>query len=88
MKSGSPKSPAALLLSALLRHRRASGGYVWLGRVSGKPLPQAEASRLHELLKALDWSSTPADGKLRGAMADNSFKLGMSTKAWGKQNGP
>ena len=28
----------------------------------------------------------PAEGKLRGAMADNSFKLGLSTKAWSKSN--
>ena len=27
----------------------------------------------------------PAEGKLRGSMADNSFKLGLSTKAWAKQ---
>ena len=30
----------------------------------------------------------PAEGKLRGDMAEQSFKLGLSTKAWGKQNGP
>eukprot|EP00966_Prymnesium_polylepis_P119838 2769386-Prymnesium_polylepis.1 len=30
----------------------------------------------------------PAEVKLRGAMADNSFKLGLSTKVWGKNNGP
>jgi hypothetical protein len=88
MRSGAPKRPVALLMSTVLRHRRLSGGDIWLGRVHGKPLPRAEAQRLRTLLDALDWSSMPADGKLRGAMAVNSFKLGMLTKPWGKQNGP
>ena len=30
----------------------------------------------------------PNEGKLRGAMAEQSFKLGLSTKALGKNNGP
>jgi len=44
--------------------------------------------RLQRLLEQLDWSRMPAEGKLRGEMAEQSFKLGLSTKAWGKQNGP
>ena len=87
-KSGKPKNPPALLLATLLRHRRMHGGELWLGRLNGKPLPQKEKEHLQSLLDSLDWSSMPADGKLRGNMADNSFKLGLSTKAWGKQNGP
>ena len=61
---------------------------MWLGRVHGKPLPTAEARRLERLLESLDWASMPAEGKLRGEMAEQSFKLGLSTKTWGKQNGP
>ena len=86
--SGTPKQPGALLASSLLKQRRLSGGDVWLGRVNGLPLPAAPAAHLRQLLDALDWSATPADGKLRGEMAEQSFKLGLSTKAWGKQNGP
>ena len=87
-KSGQPKNPAQLLLQTLLRHRRQSGGGVWKGRANGRPLPRAEAERLHQLLSGLDWSAMPAEGKLRGAMADQSFKLGLSTKEWAKNNGP
>lgn len=76
-----PKSPPQLLLSCLLKHRKATGGDIWLGRVKGLPLPAAETARLRKILEELDWSSMPADGKLRGNMADNSFKLGFSTKA-------
>ena len=61
---------------------------MWLGRVNGLPLPVAPRERLRRLLDELDWSTMPADGKLRGTMADNSFKLGLSTKAWAKHNGP
>ena len=72
----------------MLRHRKLTGGDVWLGRVSGRPLPAAPAARLQSLLEGLDWSAMPADGKLRGEMAEQSFKLGLSTKVWGRQNGP
>ena len=87
-KSGAVKAPSQLLLQTLLRHRRLSGGDVWRGRLNGLPLPKAEAERLRSLLERLDWSSMPAEGKLRGTMADNSFKLGLSTKEWGRNNGP
>lgn len=87
-RSGKPKQPGALLTMTVLKHRQMGGGAVWLGRVSGKPLPAAPASRLRALLDALDWGAMPADGKLRGEMAEQSFKLGLSTRAWGKQNGP
>ena len=84
--SGQLKKAAALLEGTLLRHRRADGGQLWRGRVRGLPLPEAAAARLRRLLEQLDWSAMPAEGKLRGAMADNSFKLGLSTKAWSKSN--
>ena len=87
-RSGKPRNPGQLLLAALLRQRRLVGGDVWLGRVRGLPLPAAPAARLRQILDELDWSAMPADGKLRGNMADNSFKLGLSTRAWSKQNGP
>lgn len=87
-RSGTPKQPGMLLTTGLLKQRRLSGGDVWLGRVHGKPLPTAEARRLERLLESLDWASMPAEGKLRGEMAEQSFKLGLSTKTWGKQNGP
>ena len=87
-RSGTPKQPGGLLCACLLKHRRLTGGDVWLGRVNGLPLPRAEAARMRELLDALDWSAMPADGKLRGEMAEQSFKLGLSTKVWAKQNGP
>ena len=88
MRSGKPKSPYSLLVQTLLRQRRLAGGAVWRGRVNGLPLPREPMERLRALLDRLDWSSTPAEGKLRGAMADQSFKLGLSTKEWGKNNGP
>jgi len=88
VSSGAVRNPLSLLLTTLLRHRRASGGEVWLGRVNGLPLPAAPVARLHRILEALDWSAMPAEGKLRGAMAEQSFKLGVSTKAWSRQNGP
>ena len=47
---------------------------------------EAAAARLRRLLEQLDWSAMPAEGKLRGAWQDNSFKLGLSTKAWSKSN--
>ena len=87
-RSGKPKNPAALLEQTLMRQRHTAGGHVWLGRVNGLPLPEAPTARLRALLDSLDWSAMPADGKLRGTMADNSFKLGLSTKAWAKHNGP
>ncbi len=87
-KSGTPKNPTSVLLATLLRHRRVGGGDLWLGRLNGRALPVAEKEWLHALLRDLDWSAMPADGKLRGPMADNSFKLGLSTKVWGRQNGP
>tara|TARA_B100000780_G_C20679866_1_gene270571 strand:+ start:327 stop:437 length:111 start_codon:yes stop_codon:yes gene_type:complete len=34
-----------------------------------------------DLLEGLDWAAMPNEGKLRGAMAERSFKLGLSTKA-------
>lgn len=86
--SGKPKAPAALLLSTLLRRRQGAGaGLVWLGRATGLPLPAEPAARLHRLMAACDWAAMPADGKLRGPMADFSFKLGLSTRA-GPPSGP
>jgi hypothetical protein len=87
-RSGALKNPMGLLMQTLLRHRRLSGGDVWKGVLNGLPLPRAPAERMHALLARLDWSSMPADGKLRGNMAEQSFKLGLSTKEWGKSNGP
>jgi hypothetical protein len=88
LKSGKVKSPVKLVLSTVLRRRRADGGHVWLQRVSGLPLAPAPVQALRALLDALDWGAMPAEGKLRGKMADNSFKLGLSTKEWGSNNGP
>ena len=78
--SGKVKQPQQLLLGALLKERRTFGGAIWLRRLNGLPLPIAPAARLRKLLDELDWSAMPAEGKLRGEMADNSFKLGLSTK--------
>jgi hypothetical protein len=36
-----------------------------------------------EMLEGLDWAAMPNEGKLRGAMAEQSFKLGLSTKVLG-----
>ena len=88
LRSGKVKQPGSLVCTTLLRARRVDAGSCWLGIRHGLPLPEGPRERLRKILDELDWSAMPAEGKLRGKMADNSFKLGLSTKAWGKNNGP
>lgn len=88
LRSGKVKQPGSLVCTTLLRARRVDAGSCWLGIRHGLPLPEGPRDRLRKILDELDWSAMPAEGKLRGKMADNSFKLGLSTKAWGKNNGP
>jgi len=86
LASGKVKRPTQLFESHLLKRRKADSGAVWIRRVNGLPLPIAPTLRLRQLLEGLDWAKMPAEGKLRGIMADKSFKLGLSTKAWGRNN--
>ena len=71
----------SLALQSLLRSRRADAGASWLGLARGRLLPDAPRQRMWDLLEGLDWAAMPNEGKLRGAMAERSFKLGLSTKA-------
>ena len=52
----------------------------YLGKLTGRPLPAAEAEAVLRILDALDWD---AMGNVRAASIDvqNSFSLGLSTKA-------
>ena len=75
------KKPLSLALQSLLRSRRADAGASWLGLARGRLLPDAPRQRMWDLLEGLDWAAMPNEGKLRGAMAERSFKLGLSTKA-------